>query len=142
MVRVVLDANVIVSAAFGGIPHQALGKAFRQTVFISPLIKKELLLLPQELSSKLAPDQVFRMRKMLRMLLYKATLCVPKTKISLCRDPKDDMYLSLCHDVQADYLITGDRDLLALSCQQLVSVGLNKLKILTPKKFLQISLAA
>lgn len=37
-----------------------------------------------------------------------------KTKVSVCRDPKDDFLLALAIDGKADYLITGDKDLLTL----------------------------
>lgn len=37
-----------------------------------------------------------------------------KTKIELCRDPKDNYLISLAVDSNADYLITGDTDLLEL----------------------------
>lgn len=36
------------------------------------------------------------------------------TKIEICRDPKDNFLLSLSVDGQADFLITGDSDLLEL----------------------------
>ena len=34
--------------------------------------------------------------------------------VILCRDPKDDFLLSLSQDGNADYLITGDKDLIEL----------------------------
>lgn len=40
---------------------------------------------------------------------------VLKTKIDLCRDLKDNYLLSLAIDSNADYLITGDNDLLVLN---------------------------
>ena len=36
------------------------------------------------------------------------------TSVSLCRDAKDNFLLSLAKDSQADYLLTGDKDLLIL----------------------------
>lgn len=36
------------------------------------------------------------------------------SKISECRDPKDNFLLSLAVDGKADYLLTGDKDLLVL----------------------------
>jgi len=36
------------------------------------------------------------------------------SKITKCRDPKDDFLLSLAVDGKADYLLTGDKDLLVL----------------------------
>ncbi|GAB1372201.1 hypothetical protein MASR1M45_22630 [Candidatus Kapaibacterium sp.] len=37
-----------------------------------------------------------------------------KTKLDLCRDPNDNFILELAFDSKADYLITGDEDLLVL----------------------------
>ena len=37
-----------------------------------------------------------------------------KSKVNLCRDKKDDFLLSLAIDSEADYLITGDNDLLEI----------------------------
>ena len=36
------------------------------------------------------------------------------SSVSLCRDAKDNFLLSLAKDAQADYLLTGDKDLLVL----------------------------
>jgi len=43
--------------------------------------------------------------------------CNPVVTISnfnLCRDPNDDFLLNLAYDGKADYLVTGDKDLLEL----------------------------
>jgi putative PIN family toxin of toxin-antitoxin system len=37
-----------------------------------------------------------------------------KSKVNICRDKKDNFLLSLAIDGKADYLITGDKDLLEL----------------------------
>lgn len=37
-----------------------------------------------------------------------------KTDVDLCRDPKDNFLLNLSIDGKADFLITGDKDLLVL----------------------------
>jgi hypothetical protein len=37
-----------------------------------------------------------------------------KSKVKLCRDPKDDFLLALAKDGKADYLLTGDNDLLII----------------------------
>lgn len=47
---------------------------------------------------------------------------VLKTKVDFCRDLKDNYLLSLAIDSKADYLITGDTDILVLS-----DVGLTKI---------------
>ena len=38
-----------------------------------------------------------------------------ETKIEICRDPKDNFLLSLSVDGNADFLLTGDKDLLDLN---------------------------
>ncbi len=37
-----------------------------------------------------------------------------KSKVKICRDPNDDFLLALAKDGKADYLITGDKDLLEI----------------------------
>jgi putative PIN family toxin of toxin-antitoxin system len=37
-----------------------------------------------------------------------------KSKVKICRDPKDDFLLSLAKDGKANYILTGDNDLLEL----------------------------
>ena len=37
-----------------------------------------------------------------------------KSIVSVCRDVKDNFLLALCEDGKADYLVTGDKDLLVL----------------------------
>jgi predicted nucleic acid-binding protein len=36
-------------------------------------------------------------------------------KITICRDPKDDKFLELAVNGQANFIITGDEDLLVLN---------------------------
>lgn len=53
-----------------------------------------------------------------------------KTKVNICRDPKDNFLLALSKDGKADYLLTGDKDLLELG-------KFGKTKIVTIAFFLQ-----
>ena len=55
-----------------------------------------------------------------------------KTKIEVCRDPKDNFLLSLSIDGNADFLLTGDKDLLDL-------IKFGETKIITISHFLQNS---
>ena len=47
---------------------------------------------------------------------YKKEIKLPAvtSEINICRDKKDNFLLSLCVDSQADYLLTGDEDLLVI----------------------------
>jgi predicted nucleic acid-binding protein len=56
----------------------------------------------------------------------------PQKKISICRDPADNMLLECCLESKADILISSDRDLLD------IQVPPFDLKILTPRKFLEL----
>jgi putative PIN family toxin of toxin-antitoxin system len=59
----------------------------------------------------------FKIEDALSFILYfsrRATFTEIKSEISICRDAKDNFLLSLSKDSQADYLITGDNDLLTL----------------------------
>lgn len=54
-----------------------------------------------------------------------------KSNVNLCRDKKDNFLLSLARDSKADYLITGDKDLLVLK-------SIDKTEILTITNFFKI----
>ncbi len=41
-------------------------------------------------------------------------ICNPTTLVTICRDPKDNYILALAKDSKADFLISGDNDLLVL----------------------------
>jgi predicted nucleic acid-binding protein len=55
--------------------------------------------------------------------------------VALSRDPKDDHYLSLCKEAGADFLITGDKDLLSISQGKLKKSGIS-CQLITPQEFL------
>jgi uncharacterized protein len=52
--------------------------------------------------------------KFINLLAEFCVIVKPTTPITICRDPKDNMFLELAQEVGADYLITGDNDLLVL----------------------------
>jgi putative PIN family toxin of toxin-antitoxin system len=53
------------------------------------------------------------------------------SEVSVCRDPNDNFILALCKDADADFLLTGDKDLLALN-------PFGKTKILSIAAFISI----
>ncbi|WP_417602449.1 putative toxin-antitoxin system toxin component, PIN family [Owenweeksia hongkongensis] len=52
--------------------------------------------------------------------------------VSVCRDPKDDFLLSLALSGKADYLITGDKDLLVLN-------NISETRIITYSEWLKLN---
>ena len=53
-------------------------------------------------------------RELMALLEMKASFVVISEHVSECRDAKDNFLLDLCIAGEADYLVTGDADLIAL----------------------------
>jgi len=66
-------------------------------------------------------------------LVADAKIIRPQKRISICRDPEDNMILECCLEAKADFLITGDKDLLEME-----NLPFN-LQILTPRQYLEKS---
>ena len=137
MAKVVIDANVIISVAFGGKPFEAVVQALENhEVHISVPIERELQEVIQELSKKLTKEQISFIQEKFQQLLSLAKRISVSTHVVLSRDAKDDHYLSLCKEVRADFLITGDKDLLSISEGSLKRYEISCL-ILSPQDFLE-----
>ncbi len=137
MAKVVIDANVIISAAFGGKPLGAVVRALEDhEVYLSDTIERELQGVILGLSKKLSNDQILFLREKIQQLLSLAKHISISTHVVLSRDAKDDHYLSLCKEAKADFLITGDKDLLSISQDKLRT---NEIlcKVVSPQEFLE-----
>jgi putative PIN family toxin of toxin-antitoxin system len=137
MAKVVIDANVIISAAFGGKPLEAVVRALEDhEVYLSLTIKRELQEVISGLSKKLIKEQILFIQEEIQQLLSLAKRISISTHVVLSRDAKDDHYLSLCKEAKADFLITGDKDLLSISQEELRKNGISCM-IVTPQTFLE-----
>jgi putative PIN family toxin of toxin-antitoxin system len=137
MAKVAIDANVILSAAFGGKPLEAVARASGDhDVCLSDTIERELQGIISGLSKKLSNDQILFLREKIQQLLSLAKRISISTHVVLSRDPKDDHYLSLCKEAKADFLITGDNDLLSISHDKLRANGISG-KVVSPQEFLE-----
>jgi uncharacterized protein len=116
-VRYVCDTNVIVSALLfeNSKPAQALRYA---------LLNGEVLLsldLLEELNEVLGRERFNRYvtsekrEEFLEALIERAVLIDVTESVQACRDPKDDKVLELALNGKAQYIISGDRDLLVLN---------------------------
>jgi len=129
--RLVFDASAIVSALL--FEHSVPARAFYHA------IDRGKILLSREVVEEL--NEVVRRKKFdryldredrvlfLQALLREATLIEVTDPVQVCRDPKDDKYLSLAVAGQANCVVTGDEDLLALG-------SFRGIRILTPSQFL------
>jgi putative PIN family toxin of toxin-antitoxin system len=135
MAKVVMDANVIISAAFGGNPLRAVIRAMEEDeVYLSRAIERELTEVFEKLSKKLKREQITFLNERMRELMEMAKQVSVSTLVALSRDAKDDHYLALCKEVEADFLITGDKDLLSIPPESLKENGI-PCRILTPQEF-------
>jgi uncharacterized protein len=137
MAKVVIDANVLISAAFGGNPLRTVIRAFEEDeVYFSDAIERELTGVFSKLSKKLNSEQTAFLAEKMRELVGMGKKVSVSTDVVLSRDAKDDHYLSLCKEVGADFLVTGDKDLLSVSRQALSENGI-RCRILTPQEFVE-----
>jgi putative PIN family toxin of toxin-antitoxin system len=60
-----------------------------------------------------------------------ASVVRPAKRVKICRDPSDDMIVNCCLAAGADYLVSGDRDLLEIPEAAL------PFRIVTPAAFLK-----
>ncbi len=130
--RVVLDTNVVLSAlVFGGGAPARLRMAWREGRIV-PLVSQETV---TELAVAIAYPK-FRLTEGEReeLLADYLPFCravaipSPAPKVPRCRDARDRPFLELAVVGRATTLVTGDRDLLALS----EKVGFS---IMTPAEF-------
>lgn len=114
--RVVLDTNVLVSAILlkGRLStFQELWKGGT----LSPLLSKETF---QEFKTVLGYPKFSLSADEIKAIIEDEILpyfevIVIKEKIEgVCRDPNDDMFLTVAVNAKARYVVTGDKDLLAI----------------------------
>lgn len=115
MVRVVIDTNLWVSYALNPL------KSHIRTI----LVNQEIELLTSE-EQVIELSEVLQRQKFQKYffeypvdqflgMFKEAVLMIPVISIvTACRDSKDNFLLSLAKDGNADYLLTGDADLLVL----------------------------
>ncbi len=136
MAKVVLDANVIISAAFGGKPLEAVTLALtKHEVYLAESVVQELMAVLLKLSKKLSSEQTVFLQEKMRELVSMARVVHVSSNVALSRDPNDDRYLSLCKETKAAFLVTGDKDLLSIDSKTLRKHGILT-RIVTPRDFL------
>lgn len=131
---VVFDNNVVISAAMFGtsIPAQALRKARKN----NHIILSSRFTLAELRNTMLNPkfDKYVSLSKRIGFCetFESDSHIIPvSASVLACRDSKDNMFLELAVSGNANYIITGDKDLLALN-------PFRKIQIISPKEFTDI----
>lgn len=130
--RFVFDTNTIVSAFLfeNGKPGRALDLAEEQgRLFLSAETAGEL---SEVLERKRFDDYVDRetRHELLLALLEEAELAEVTTQVEKSRDPDDDKFLELAVEIEAECIVSGDKDLLVLE-------SIRGIPILTADEFLR-----
>lgn len=122
--RVVIDANVLISAIFWtGKPKQILNKVRREeiTFLSSEFILEEIrdVLTREDKPFKLPAEEAERIVTEIRNL---ALVIKTGSHVSVCQDKNDNRVLECAIDGKADYIITGDAHLLQLGSFQKIDI--------------------
>lgn len=117
--KLVLDTTTIVSAFFWEGNEAELFRRIeigKANLYISSEILKEIeeVIKRPKFSAvmkeaQLTPDQIMQKIVSLSYLVLTA-----KTDVNVCRDKKDNKFLECAETAQADYIVSGDEDLLSL----------------------------
>lgn len=130
-IRCVFDASCLISSVLS--PNNPNSKALFYAIANGDVITSEECF--QEFAEVIFRkkfDKYFTQEERRIILLEieeKVSFIDVKSSFSRCRDPKDDKYLQLAFDGKADFLITGDQDLLVLN-------PFHETRILSPSEFL------
>lgn len=136
--RVVVDTNVLISGLLGikNSPSGKILKAMRKQKFIlvnSPLIIEEIgEVINRERIVKITKMSAEERKSFLEELIERSEVSAGNQLSKLVgRDIKDDKILACAYEAKADYIVTGDKDLLVLKEYE-------GIMITTPKEFAEI----
>ena len=132
MIKVILDTNTIISGlGWEGSSQQIMNRFLNDEfkIVISPEILKEV-------ENVLFRDKFSFIDKSKKeefiLILSELTEIVnPKLRLRICRDENDNKFLELAVESNANYIVSGDLDLLSIK-------EYNRIKILSSKDFLNI----
>lgn len=133
MLKAVIDTNVWVSSLLGtGVPKKLkdhLAQEKFQAICSAQLVDEliDVLARPKFVGKITDIDAA----ELVRLLRTAALFVEPEPIAETSRDPKDDVFLACAVAGGADYLVTGDDDLLVIA-----EVGVTK--IVRPRQFLDV----
>lgn len=129
--RLIFDTNTLVSRLLlpGSVPAKAVSKGLHEG---QALVSDDTLFELADVLSRKKFDKYISIEERQDFLRMIARLSEKVSIIKIireCRDPTDDKFLELAVNGKADFLISGDEDLLSLKT-------FRKTRILSPAEFL------
>ena len=134
MIKAVVDANVLISSVIAPLGHsRQIFNAWRDGAFL--LVTSPGIL--EEVSRRLAHPRIANRYSIssedriavLRLLKAESMITPGSRDVSVTRDPTDDKVIAAALETGAEYIVTGDKNLLTLGKYE--GVG-----ILTPARFI------
>lgn len=131
-IKTIIDTNLWISFLIG--KQLASLKPLLTSRKVQPILAKqlidELILVTKrpKLRKYFEPQKVQALLKFLEVVGLFVEIT---SEVSICRDAKDNFLLSLAIDSKADYLITGDADLLVIK-------QIGETKIVTYQQFINL----
>lgn len=114
-IRIILDTNIwisyLISHHLQFIDDLIIGNKVA-LVYSDELIEEFIEVARRPRLKKYFSDD--DLMELLDLLKWYGIMTIPQSQLNLCRDPKDNFLLNLAVDAKADYLVTGDDDLLDL----------------------------
>jgi putative PIN family toxin of toxin-antitoxin system len=119
MIRVVLDANIYVSALLkpNGPQADLIKKGFKgdfEIVLSEDIFLELCRVLQYPRISERLPLSQDQLKIFLERLIDVAAWTSGEVTVVLCEDAADDIYLSCAKEAQADFLVSGDQHLLKI----------------------------
>ena len=114
--RFVIDTNTIISGIL--LPHSVPGRLLRfltehATLIFSPATRDELLdVISREKFDRYVAADI--RERAIAILVRDGEIVSPRRFFHICRDPRDNKFLDAAHAGKADFLISGDHDLIVL----------------------------
>lgn len=129
--KVVIDSNILVSILKGSAVLSPIYTAFKEGR-LKLIVNSELL---KELAAVLSRPCLHidrtDIKELFRLIKFKAVRLKSITSLPrICRDPKDNFILELAVVSDADFIVTGDKDLLVLK-------SFRGIPIIKPREFLK-----
>lgn len=118
--RVVVDTGVLISGlirpggAAGGVLHGLRDGRFT-AIYSTPMALEIINVLGRPQFRSKYHVQAEDITALIDLLRLRGELVAPRQSVAACRDPKDNKFLEAALAGEADAIVTGDDDLLALN---------------------------
>ena len=131
-IKLVVDTNLwisfLISRSYAKL-DKILKAGLARLIFSTELIEEFIEVVERPKFKKIFSSS--DIRNLFTDIYLYADLIEVKTSVQICRDKKDNFLLALCQDGNADFLLTGDEDLLILR-------KFGKTRIMTLAEYLEL----